>query len=772
MGARKRKKTDGAEHAGSLRGGSNKVASRSEPVVAASNFAQTPLSPVPSWRSTVAPAVIIVLAGIAAYANSFAGEFVFDDEPCITDNRSIRHLWPLSDVLFPPRELEATGVSGRPLLNLSFAINYALGGKNVWGYHAVNLAIHLLAGLTLFGIVRRTLLLPVLRDRFGAHATILALAVALLWIVHPLQTAAVTYTVQRAESLVGFFYLANLYCVLRGATGGKPKVWFTAAVIICLCGMTTKEVMVTAPVVTLLYDRTFLAGTFRETIRQRGGLYLALAATWLAIVWGLIASDFHHGTTGLTVQEFTPWTYLTTQPGVILNYLRLAVWPVGLCFDYGWPAARGLTQVAVPGLVIAALIALTCWAVWKRPPLGFLGAWFFLILSPTSSFVPIQDAAFEHRMYLSLAAIAAAVVLVSFACIQEVSQCNRVSKAWVASLQLGLLAMALVCLTALTFRRNRDYVNELALMEQTITQAPNNARAHHNLGRELLRNNRTDEAVRSFKRALELDPKLALPHFCLGIIYGDRNQVDDAIVEFQQAVRLQPDYTEALIQLASSLAKMKRPLEALPYFERALRLAPDNAALHNNYAGALLQLGKPDEAGNEFRKALTLKPDYSEALMNYVMLLSQQGKYREAAAFLSRPGKCLEAVALLSQKRKFQEAAALLREGVASQPRDLGLVNQLAWVLATSPDDAVRDGRKAIALAENSARISGDENAAVMDTLAAAHAETGDFAKAIEWQQKAVAAAPPAEKSDFAARLKLYQAGKAYRDEPRPPGVR
>ena len=695
----------------------------------------------PSDRGVFLAASILVLAGIAAYLNSFAGVFVFDDKPCITENRSIRQLWPLGDVLFPPRELEVVGVSGRPLLNLSFAINYALGGDNPWGYHAVNLAIHLLAGLTLFGIVRRTLRRPLLQDQFGAHATILALAVALLWTVHPVQTESVTYVVQRAESLVGLFYLATLYCVLRGATGGQQKTWYATAAVICLFGMTTKEVMVTAPVVILLYDRTFLAGSFREALRQRTGLYLALAATWSAIVWGLISSDFHHGTTGFAVQDFTPWSYLATQPGVILHYVRLAFWPVGLCFDYNWPVIRDVEEVLLPGMLVTASIGFTCWAVWKRPPLGFLGAWFFLVLAPTSSLVPIQDAAFEHRLYLSLAAISAAVVLVAYAFLQESVRSNRLPRTRARKLELGLLFVVAVALAGLTIRRNRDYFSDLALWRQTVEQAPDNPRANHNLGQPLVDSGRMDEAIRCYQKAIALKPNLAQSHYCLGNIYVVQDRLEEAIVEYQAAIEAQSDYSEAEINLAGALAKRKRPQEAQPHFERALKLAPDNAEVHNNFATALIQLGKLDEAVIHFKKALELKPDFTEARMNFA--------------------------ALLSQRQNFPDAVAQLREGIKSQPRDPVLVNQLAWVLATCPDDAIRNGREAVFLAEQASRLAVEQNSGIMDTLAAAQAESGDFVKAVAWQIKAFAAAPDNAKPDFASRLELYQAGKPYREEPR-----
>jgi protein O-mannosyl-transferase len=182
---------------------------------------------------------------------------------------------------------------GRPVVNLSLALNYALGGSNVWGYHALNLAIHIiLAGLTLFGVVRRTLLRPALRERFSPSAARLALVVAVLWTAHPLQTEAVTYVSQRCESLMGLFYLLTLYCFVRGADSQRCGWWFTLSVVACLLGMATKEVMVTAPLLVLLYDRTFVTGSFRKAWTRHRRLYLSLAGTWLLL--GYLMAGLHY----------------------------------------------------------------------------------------------------------------------------------------------------------------------------------------------------------------------------------------------------------------------------------------------------------------------------------------------------------------------------------------------------------------------------------------------------------------------------------------------
>ncbi|HEY2252318.1 MAG TPA: hypothetical protein VGH74_14695, partial [Planctomycetaceae bacterium] len=165
------------------------------------------------WAAFLA-AGLLMLATVAAFSSSFHGVFVFDDQFAILENLSLRQLWPLSIPLSPPND--GSPVTGRPLLNLSLAVNYAISQDEIGSYHTANLAIHLVAALLLFGILLRTFDLPSLRDRWGPHRVPLALGIALVWAIHPLQTESVTYISQRAESLVGLFYLLTLYGFVRG----------------------------------------------------------------------------------------------------------------------------------------------------------------------------------------------------------------------------------------------------------------------------------------------------------------------------------------------------------------------------------------------------------------------------------------------------------------------------------------------------------------------------------------------------------------------------
>ena len=238
--------------------------------------------------------LLIVMVGLLAYSNSWHGPFIFDDHPAITHNPAIRRLWPPSAALSPPAR---TSVAGRPLVNLSLAINYQISELDPWSYHAFNLAVHLLNGWLLYGICRHA------RQRHGV-----ALAIAVVWLVHPLLTETVTYTIQRTELLAAFCLLAMLQCLARGR--------LVLAALACAAGMACKEIMAVAPVLALLYDRTFLAGSFREAWRVRNRFYLALASTWL-ILFGLLLQQPRGDSVRLDDPDLTPAHYLLTQASVI-----------------------------------------------------------------------------------------------------------------------------------------------------------------------------------------------------------------------------------------------------------------------------------------------------------------------------------------------------------------------------------------------------------------------------------------------------------------------
>jgi tetratricopeptide (TPR) repeat protein len=571
--------------------------------------------------------VLIIAAGIWAYHNSFQGPFILDDVSSILENPHIRHLWPIGEALSPSAN---SMVGGHPVVNLSLAVNYALGGLAVWGYHALNLTIHILAALTLFGIVRRTLLRPVLEAHFGASALPLAVAVAILWAVHPLQTEAVTYLSERGESLMGLFYLLTLYGFIRGVESPGHGRWFVLSVVACALGMATKEVMVTAPLMVLLYDRTFVSQSFREAWSRHGRLYLGLAGTWLLLGYLMAGSrNLLDRSVGYGL-GITGWIYALTECRVVVHYLWLALWPAPLVFDYG-DAITDITiwhfaEAAPYALILAVLVAGVLVELRRQPAMGFLGAWIFVILAPSSSVVPVAGQPMaEHRMYLPLAAVVTIAVVGAFALGKRLF--NKQQGVVLGCMAGGFVA---VLLAFLTIQRNRDYYSALTIWQDTVDKRPDNPRALNNLGNALVQLGRRQEAMGHYEQALRIQPDYAETHNNLGNTLFRLGRTQEAIGHYEQALRINPDLAKAHNNLGNALLQSGKVQEAISHYEQALQIRPDLAEAHNGLGYALLQAGKVPEAIEQDQQALRIKPDYADGYNNLGLALVQQGRLREA----------------------------------------------------------------------------------------------------------------------------------------------
>ncbi|MFB3893343.1 MAG: tetratricopeptide repeat protein [Phycisphaerae bacterium] len=793
-------------------------------------------------------AVVIVGACLAAYFNSFQGVFVFDDKTGIVEHddlinagqpgRLAHYVLGQARPMVVGGQAEEQGQGMRPLTRATFAANYLLSGStawqrrtNTWPYHAVNLAIHVLAALTLFGVVRRTLVTDRLRPTFGPAASWLALLTALVWAVHPLAVGAVTYIVQRAESMMGMFYLLALYCVIRGAgatfgdgrTGGgedgrtadtrsarlssrppilpsfpphvlrssHPYVWYILAVVACAMGMASKQVMVTAPLIVLIYDRIFLAGSFANALRERKWLYAGLAATW-AMLLGLVLLHPSSPTAGFGVRGVTPLQYAVSQPGVILHYLAAAVCPVGLSFDYGWPIASTAGAIILPGLVIAGLIALTIWALARHPSAGFLGAWFFLVLAPTSSFMPIIDLAFDFRMYLPLAALAALVVIGGYAAINRLLGAPKAAKSISAGAVMpaaaALVAIVVLVLGAATFQRNATFHDEISFWTGVASACPDNDRAAFNLANALARAGRFDEADRRYRQAYDIEqsPDKYFPAVRpakwetltnWGRVLIEAGRPQQAIDKYLEALDLKGDLVPARYGLAEAYIRIGKPDLAVPHLHAPLeqyanspdaRLAlatalaaagnfdesiaqcrdaialRDSPAAHNTLGYALQMTGKAQEAIGEFQRAIYLDPKFLPAHYNLGMVLEGAGRTREAIWEL--------------------------RQAIQLKGDYVDALNNLAWIQATCDKAEFRDGRSAVELARKACQATRFANADVLDTLGAAFAETGNFDDAVKAVTGALSIAQKAgdtgRQALFQQHLELYQAREPLRQAP------
>jgi protein O-mannosyl-transferase len=707
----------------------------------------------------------LVLAGVVAYHNSFAGPFVLDDADSIPANPTIRNLARLGRVLQPPHG--GFTVSGRPILNLSFAINYALGGTDVLGYHLGNLLIHICAGLVLFGILRRTALrwngpssarwfdsddrrvpnVPLQRagDRSfhpktsepsasGFRFQVSSFLIALLWLVHPLQTESVTYVVQRAESLMGLFYLLTLYCFIRYAENPSDRsafrfqvsgfsipsprsLWAVLSVLTCLLGMATKEVMVSVPVIVFLYDRTFVSGGFREAWRRHRWLHLALASTWLLLVGLVLGNGSRGGTTGFSMQ--VPWwRCLLTQPRVLTEYLRLSVAPFPLVFDHGgqWLTAPGW-ELSVHFLTPLALVAGTLWALGAAPALGFCGAAFLAILAPTSLVPGARQTMAEHRMYLALAPELAVLVWAGARAAARLRLPRRAGAV--------VLVVVAVALLLLTIARNEVYRTDRGLWEDTIAKRPDNSYAHANLGVALLALGRPAEADLQLARALEINPFDPQVNYDYALLRSREGRVEEAMAHYRVAIQAKPDLADAMNNLGVLLTSQGRLPEAIAQLEEALRVNPEHVEAHIDLGNALAAAGRPREAMGQYKEALRLNPRSPQALANLGNMLRQAGQ--------------------------LPEAMDCYRRAISLDPQFADAHNDLAVALGQSgrARDAIAELRRAIEL--NPEYFEAREN------LGTALRDTGDMTGALEQFRAAVACRPGSPEAQNALGAALFQ---------------
>lgn len=685
-------------------------------------------------RSAVA---LILVCGLAAYSNGFADRFVgLDGKESIRDNPHIRQLWPLSEALSLPLCVSSIvpeqhpTVACRPTFSLVLALTHHVFGLQPSAYFGVNLAIHLTAALVLFAIIRRTLRRQRL-DAIRSHR--LALAAALIWLLHPLQTESVTYVVQACETLMGLMLLGALYCAIRGLDGDHRRWWQAGAVAACALSIGSKPTAIVAPLLVLLYDHIFVSASARP--RYRPGLYAVMTAIAALAVLALPVS-------GIVTAEKT-FAYAITQPGVILHYLRLSLWPDDLFLYINTKlfAVDSLAQALLPALVLVGLFAATLWGIARRQWFGFLGGWFFLTLAPTSSLIPITDRIQEHRMYLPLAAVAVLAVIGGDALLRAVLT-PRFSERVRTAASIGLLAVVALGLGARTYARNWDYHHEFTMVhpadlhedytilaDHYLTQdalletearnarltlsAPDQAVgdvvfAHFVLGLAAYRKDELQEAASELERALRGDPGFAYGHYHLGRVLRRQGNPTGAVESLREAIRLEPGLVYAYKELALALKEEGDSAGAIQILEQALRVQPRFGEGHYELGIIALERGDPDAAAEQFRQALRDQPDLAEAQYELGMIALERGDTETAERhFASAVGlrsdlteAHFELGMLWRDRGDFDQAALYLGNAVRLRPDSADLLTELGRVelKRRRTDAAVEHFRRALAI--------------------------------------------------------------------------
>ncbi len=619
---------------------------------------------------TVGKAIIlIVLLGWVAYANSFTKSFQLDDI-----------LWILNNDDLPDWRKNVARHMQRPVVALSLTMNWKLGGVHPIGYHLVNALIHIGAALALFGVVRRTLLLPRWRHDWDDMALPLAFATAAIWIVHPLNTHSVTYLIQRCESGMGLCYVLSLYFLIRGSQSPRPLRWYLGSVAAAWVGVGCKEVAITIVLVAMLYDRVFLSVLWQELMRRRWPLYLGLASV-LALplrshLGGLLATSAGDQSVGFDIPNLDPKTYFLTELSVLPYYLRLAVWPAGLCFDYrDWPPPSSPLDYLPGGIFLTALFLACVYGCFRRNGFAFLGMASFIILSLTSSFLPLLDVANEYRMYLPLMALTASAVIGGFLVL---------ARLWpnLARQRLALaavLAPIVACLLVVTFLRNEDYRTPLALWEDTLEKRPANTKVLHFIGAAHEMDGNWQEAKEKHLLCLQYHR-----HFFsmadLGLILYREGKTKEGIEYLEKAFATYNTHADTTTLLGTFYHLDGQSKKALGFLEFAKSLDPHKALPRFHKAQVLAEMGDADAARAEFDEAVLLFPDWPERFQKFARARlrgrfgDSQGVRREtlfyaSIAYASNPTKTLDILTTLADafawNDRFADAVVPLREAIA-----------------------------------------------------------------------------------------------------------
>lgn len=650
-------------------------------------------APRSATLALIAPA-IVVAAAFAAYANSFSVPLLLDDYIDIIKSPSIKSIE--SPLAYLTRS--------RGVILFTYALNYSLGGRDVWGYHLLNVLVHAVNGVLVYALVLTTLRLPWAQGRYAARAPALALFTALAFTLHPLQTMAVSYISQRAESIASLFYLLTVVAFARACTavdGARRALYAAAALGAAFLGVVSKQIVATVPLTALLYYFCFLHDG-RMPSRRAWIAAAALAAPVAYAVFlswnylsrpaapaadGLPATWLFSASAGFALEGVTSWQYLLTQFGVIVHYLRLIVLPVGQCFDYGWPLVDSpwRADVLLPLLLLLVVAAAAVLAFRRYRLATFCVAWFFVVIAPSSSILPLRDAAFEHRVYLPIVGLLWLAVVGAHDAAPWLAARLRTGTGGVLR---NLAVLGVVWLTMLgvaTVGRNRLFQDPNALAADSAAKAPWHWRPFFTLGSQLAEQGRDAEAIPYLEKAIELGPEhgqafvalggirerqgqyeearrlyeqatrtsersvIAAAHANLGNLYMARGMDAEAIKSYEEASRLMPYWVPVHLTVGRLYAKNLRPGMAARHFFMASSIKPElEPQLRREAAEAFVraalwlgQGGKHQFAANFFRDALERRPDMHDVRHLYAIALARSGQWEAAAAEIERVAAAL-----------------------------------------------------------------------------------------------------------------------------------
>lgn len=585
------------------------------------------------WRpagSSRAALAFVLAVTAAAYARVLGGEFVFDDASLFLPGSGI-----LNGASFV-RDTVTRGwyTQERPLTTLTFAVQYALSGANAWAFHLTNLVMH----LACVCLVHR--LTTVVCRGAGIPPERVAIIVAALFALHPMQSQSVAYVSQRAEVLASLLYVAALLLIIDPLFHQRRLAARTAALALFVLALGAKTVAITLPAAVLLLAVAEAPGRrWRDrlfTVAPFFGVAAVVAASRLLMLGS-------HGDAGFNVVGgITPFRYLLAQITTIPRYIRLLVVPAGQTIHHDIPLPRSPfnADVLVSAGTLGCMIGIATFLAIRsrggnRPRSRIVAvgiAWFFVLLAPTSSFVALKDLAMEHRVYLACWGLFLAAGVGLDSIFQNASKRGRLVVASAVGVMLVALAVTL-------YTRNAVWESQLALWSDAAAKAPNVARPWAGLAGALREAGDRTGALRSYERALALGDISVPRHETLGNIASmllEEGRHDEAIPLLSEALELKPGEPGILASLAVAHARMGDRLRAEEYARAGVAAAPTLADSHRTLGGVLGQAGDYAGALAEFAAAAELAPTDLEHVFNVALALQKLGRRDEACKQLSR----------------------------------------------------------------------------------------------------------------------------------------
>lgn len=572
--------------------------------------------------------IAILAVGLYIYSNSFDCSFQFDDKSNIVDNQAIR---TLSDI-----QAIWNFDHSRFWAYYTFALNYHLGGLNVWGFHFFNVVIHLLNACVVFWITLLLFRSPGLKDQpVARHASAIALITALLFVSHPLATGAVTYIVQRLASLAALFYflVVAFYCKARLADSKKKYAYFAASLLAALCAVHTKENTFTFPFALILIELYFF-NTKKITINFKDSKVIAALLGFIGFIAFSLSTFSFSVFNALPPTNNNPYPisslhYFYTQLNVIVQYIKLLLVPVGQNIDHDIPMAQSLFEMPtlLNGVLLLALLALAIFLFKRNKLISFGILWFFLTLAVESSFIPITDFMFEHRTYLPSFGffIVLSTVLLHFAY-------DKYKTAVIAVCVLIIGSNAIMA-----HERNKVWKDDESLWSDVVAKSPNKVRGHLNLGYVYGNKQQWDLAIPQFNKVNELEPnRHSAAYYNLGIAYWSGQEQKKAMEYFSTAIKLDSTYAEAYQARGVGYHYSNEPDKALSDYSKAISLAPGKPDLYYNRGMIYAMKQQWDAAISDFSIAIAAMPQNPDLYYNRAHAYGSKNQWDKAAEDLKK----------------------------------------------------------------------------------------------------------------------------------------